>query len=313
MQNKQYSTYTTAAVQKWILASLNSSCSENRMFIENMTYASAATVSALPSFNPKLKGANYLFLDIRDTYSRFVFVVGGRAVGYYTLPFGLEFLARPKLVGEDMLFDHSMAEQTIRNARDRAKARKSADFVESLAGVGGIDEFEEVEPEEDAESAEKTDAESVALDGEAPKPTKKRKKSAAANAPDQTANKNIATIYSKYAPKKTPRKLPKGLQRPIPKTDEGITCENFRVFIKQALTILAANEKITRLGAPEFICVNVPESLAYVIDYANSEKGEHVIDFVKLATDAPIDESVALNLELYGALYPKNIHPSGKF
>ena len=125
-----------------------------------------------------------------------------------------------------------------------------------------------------------------------------------------TSGHRIAT--PKYMPKKTPRKLPKFMQRPIPETEEQIACENFRVFIKWALTLISSNEKITDLGMPEFVCVNIPENLAFLLAYANEEREESGIEF-RAIRDTHIDPAVLSNLELYGGFYPKNIHPSNKF
>ena len=79
-QNKQYTTYSVAAIQKKILSGIYSVCAENKMLVETTTYAASSTIGAVASLNPKLKNATYLFLDIKDTFSRFVFVVNGRKV-----------------------------------------------------------------------------------------------------------------------------------------------------------------------------------------------------------------------------------------
>lgn len=335
-QNRQYTTFSTAAVQKRILTAINSSCSENKLLAQDITYASAAAVSGALTLNPKLKGASYLLLDVKDTYSRFVFVVGGRAVGFYTLPFGLEFLSTPKYVQEDMLFNHTMAELTVLNAREKAKAKRltvlAADEPEIIEPMPADAETAEIatdadpdpddvaiEAEINAAEAENEEAKAVA-EAEAAENAEEEAEEEFEDGKDITAE--IAEQFAmtvghriatpKYMPKKTPRKLPKFMQRPVPETEEEIACENFRVFIKWALTLVANNEKITDIGAPEFVCVNIPENLSFLLDYANAEKEENKLEFRRIRESA-IDPSVGANLELYGGFFPKNIHISNKF
>ena len=115
------------------------------MLADVLTYASASTVTAVSTLNPKWKNESYMFIDVKDIYTRFIFVAGGRAVGFYTLPFGLEFLSTPKYVQEDMLFDHSIAELTVLNAHERAKSKKlsvlSGDQVGQISESVSLDEM----------------------------------------------------------------------------------------------------------------------------------------------------------------------------
>lgn len=295
-QNRQYTTFSTAAIQKRLLTSLYSVCSENKLLVDTTTYAASATVGAVSTLNPKLKNASYLLLDIKDTYSRFVFVVNGRTVGFYPLPFGLEFLSRPRYVQEDMLFDHTMAELTVLNAREKAKAKR-------LTVLSQDTEAEEVLTQMPVEQV------SVPMP-EAEEPEEPAEPAAIVEPFTMTSGQRIPA--PKVMARKTPRRLPKFMQRPIPETDEGIACENFRVFIKWALTLLASNEKITQLGKPEFVCVNLPEDLAYLLDSANEEQEESGITFRSIG-DGRYDKVVLANLELYGGFFPRAIHPSNKF
>ena len=274
-QNKQYSTFVISAVQNNILSEIYSACAENKLVIETLTYASGATVGAASVINSKLKNASYLFLDIKDVYSRFTFVIGGRAVGFYTVPFGFEFLRTPRVIGEDMLFDHSLAELAVINARERAKSKK----------------LTVMEDEEDEEDLLPIDAE----------------EGAAAMAESETL-----TVGTQKVLKKTPRKLPKFMLRDLPETEEGIAYENFRVFMKWALTLIDSNKKITDLGKLEYVCVNLPEDLAGVVAKANEESAENGILFTRLKTEG-IAPLVTTNLDLYGGLFPRQINPAVKF
>ena len=273
-QNKQYSTFVISAVQNNIVSQTYGALVEHKLLVDTLTYSSGATVAGATLMNPKLRSATFLLLDVKDVYSRFTFVVGGRAVGFYTVPFGLEFLKKPSVIGEDMLFDHSYAELTVLNAKEKAKAKK-------LTLKAAADEADE------ATFDFEVGAEEEAVE--------------------------VAISPSGKTFRKTPRRLPKFMLRDIPETPEGIAYENFRVFVKWALTLIDSNKKLTELGAPEFVSVNIPEELSFLIDKANEEMGgsEGAISFSLLPTAeaAPI---VAANLELYGGLFSKQINPAVK-
>lgn len=302
-QNRQYTTFSTAAVQKRLLTSLYSACSENKVLVENTTFAASSAAGAVSVLNPKLKNATYLLLDIKDTYSRFVFIVKGRAVGFYHLPFGMEFLGRYKYVQEDMLFDHTMAELTVLNANEKAKAKRLSVLAEDVEPP--IDEIP-IEPEIE-EKQEDTQQQS-AIESDFVEETEEVGISAEPFA--MTPGHPIAT--PKIMAKKTPRRLPKFMQRPIPETEEEIACENFRVFVKWALSLIESNEKITQLGKPEFVCVNLPLYMHFVLDKANEEKEENGIEFRHLG-GGTYSQTVMDNLELYGGFFPKAIHSANKF
>lgn len=305
-QNRQYTTFSTVAIQKRILTALYAACSENKLLVDTTTYAAGATAGALAILNPKLKNASYLFLDIKDTYSRFVFVVNGRAAGYFHLPFGLEFLGRYKCVQEDMLFDHTMAELTVLNAREKAKAKKLTVLAEDVKQADSeADEVadngytaEAVLPQESEDSDHFEDSEE----------NEQEQRSVMTEPFAMTSGQRIT--MPKIMAKKTPRKLPKFMQRPVPWNREGITYENFRVFVKWALTLIASNEKITSLGKPEFVCVNIPDEFDYIIDRTNEEQEENGIEFRLIG--GAYEPSVYLNLELYGGFFPKAIHNANK-
>lgn len=307
-QNKQYTTFGTVAVQNRILTKLYSIFSENHLVAETTTYAAGASIAALSALDAKLKNATYLFLDIKDTYSRFVFVVNGRAAGFFHLPFGLEFLNRPRYIQEDMLFDHTMGELTVLNAKEKAKARKlsvlaedhTADYGAAIFADGqdipaqdGTDTGSPPEPDIPAEEPRDTDGDVEPGEAEVSNPI--------------TPTPGTAIVTPKYMAKKTPRKLPRFMQRPIPETPEDIARENFRVFAKWALTLLATNERITALGAPAFVSVNLPKKLSYVLDAINEEKDENRIEFRRFAADGRAP-AILSNLELYGGFFPKLIH-----
>jgi len=82
--------------------------------------------------------------------------------------------------------------------------------------------------------------------------------------------------------------------------------------VKWALTLIEGNPKITEIGKPEFVCVNLPENLAGVIEKVNEEAEENGIEFTRLPCDN-LDAIIPMNLEMYGALFPKQMSPVNRF
>ncbi len=290
-KNKQYCAFNVVALQKSIVSSISAACAENKMLVDTLTYSSASVISAINALNPKMKNDSYLFLDIKDIYSRFIFVAGGRAVGFFTLPFGLEFLGSPKFIQEDMLFEHSLSEITVLNAREKAKAKKLTMMREL-----------QVNSEDAAELNDELDGEDMQADDSASLQTPIAMPSEGGN----------ATSNGKFLAKKTPRKLPSFMQRPIPETHEGIVQEKFRTFVKWGLGILRSNPALTSIGMPKYVSVNLPPEYQYVIDNLANEEKESGIPFQRF-TAADDDPELAFHLELFGGLNTKLWHPSVKF
>lgn len=309
-QNKQYTTFSVAAVQKRLLTSLYSACAENKLLVDAATFSSSSAAAALSVADTSLKCASYLLLDVKDSYSVFTFVVGGRAAGSYTLPFGLDFLGVAKFIQEDMLFDHRVAELAVLNSREKAKAKRTYTSITSDATIDTGDEHDEDDAQELVEdgAVDQNSIENDSIDREFDQEDVADDESD--DAADDTAEHEEAP--RKYMAAKAPRRLPKFMQRDIPETREGIACENFRVFVKWALSLLAANKKTVALGAPDCVLVNIPEELGYVIDSANAEEQENGISFRRLVLNGVSDEYIS-NLELYGGLFPKSIHTANKF
>lgn len=272
-QNKQYTTYITTVLLKNIVSSIYSSCSENKLLVDTLTYSSSTLVSGAVTVNPKLKNGSYMLLDIKDIYSRYVFVINGKVVGSYTIPFGMESLTKKRVLKEDMLFDHLTAEIMVINAKEKARAKKLT--VMAMDAVFEDESLDEIEGEEENQTEEKI------LD-------------------------NVKTYVKKA------RKLPKFMLRETPTTPEGVMCENFRIFVKWALTLLESNKKITEQVEINNIYVNIPTNLQYVLDKTNEEM-ENEIRFFPLTTQEDnIEESILNNLELYGSIFQKQVNISGK-
>lgn len=279
VQNKQYATYGLVGVRKDLLARLNSVCSEYQISVQNITFAANAMVNGVCVLNPKLKNGTFLVLDIKENASRFAFVNKGRTVGFYQLPFGYSMLYKSRLAAEDLLFEHASAELLVLNAKEKAKAKQ-------LTMMG-----EEVLTDPDAQ-------ETVRPSG--------------GYAEEEGAMFDVA---SSAEGKKTARKLPKFMLRDVPTDREGFVYENFRIFLKWTLELIANNPSITTLGAVSTVYVNMPRTFDFLYDMVNAEEKENKVKFMPLVTGASFDASAAgaKDLELFGALYVKQFNKTNNF
>ncbi|MBQ5320766.1 MAG: hypothetical protein J6K88_01700 [Oscillospiraceae bacterium] len=268
-QNKQFSIYGVVGIRKDLLEKIGKVCSENEIDVQSITFASNASANAAIALNQKLKAANFLLLDIKENEAQYAFVNKGRTVGYYSLPFGHSILYKSRLAAEDLLFDHTSAELLVLNAKEKAKAKQITMMGEEIM----------------------TDADAIEVAKE-----------------ENSYNSEDAPIFpseNTYDGKKAARKLPKFMQRELPTDREGFLYENFRIFVKWTLDLLANNPSITSLGAIDTVYVNMPSEYAFLLDKLNEEKEENKVIFEALVSDGisnPLYEQ-ADELELFGALH----------
>ncbi len=275
--NKQFTQFALSMVRKDWLNALISACSESKMAPRVVTTASAAAVGGVSSLRPKYKYSNYLLLDIKEDYARFVFCVKERAAGNFVLPFGYKSLSATHMPQEDMLFNHSVGEIAVLNAKEKARQKAL-----TLMGVDdiplGSEDYKEEDEQPENDIGEVT-VESVT----------------SANAAQAQTQK----VYSK----KTPRKLPKFMLRDFPETEDGYIYENFRVFIKWALTLLQRNKEITAQGKPEFVLVNIPERFEDVFEKTKEEfLGKGGIEFLDFQPKIEKNPLITDHLELFGSV-----------
>lgn len=264
-QNRKHASYALAGVRKDLLNRLKAVCKENNVGVQGVTFAANATANAASVINPKIKGTNCLLLDIKEKYARFTFMVKGKTMGYYYLPFGYSILMKDRVAAEDMLFDHASGDLLVLNAKERARSKQ-------LTVAEEVEIFEEAE--EDGISEDEDTMESVTY--------------------EETFSGGM---------KKTARKLPKFMLRPAPQSVEACAYENFRVFVKWALELIASNAEITAAGMPEAVYVNMPESFAYLFDMVNVEQKENNIIFAPMLTKESAGERIARHMELFGGFY----------
>lgn len=268
-QNKQYSTYCVAIVRQKLMQTLYATCNGANMYPNLLTYKGAATGYGAVMLSPKLGNETCLVYDIKQNESTLTFLTkGALTLGCMDLPFGWEILQSQKPVAENMLFNHDVAELAVLNAKEKAKAKAL-----TMLGGQGFDNDSNFVIDEDGEFI--------------------------ADTPDV---QRTAVPTMKTLPRKTPRVLPKWMQRPVPDTREGVVYENFRIFVKYALEFVRANARLTSIGVPSTVYVNMPDEYEYLFELVNEESSENRIKFADLGLKKE-KAVIREHLDLYGGLY----------
>ena len=276
-QNKQFATIAVALIRKKLIQDIYTACSGANMFASKLSFESSGAACGVLSLNNKLKNETFLLLDTHERESRVVYVTRGLALGSLTLPFGYSILRQDKPVAENMLFSHEVAELAVLNAKEKAKAKQltmmegGSDQATAQGAEGSQDQLETPE-NQDGLMADQGSAGGARI---------------------------VQAQAIKTLPKKTPRILPKWMQRPVPETHEGAVYENFRIFVKYVLEFVRNNNRLTSIAMPETVFVNMPDEFDFLYDMVNEEEQENKIKFVSLGIRK---EKPALteHLELYG-------------
>lgn len=295
LQNKQQSTFGLCGIRKEVLTMLQQACANCNVSIGGVTFAANAAANGAIIMNPKLKNGNFLMLDIKESNARFSFVVKGRTMGYYNLPFGYNMLYKTRFASEDMLFDHTAGELLVLNAKERAKAKQLT--------MSRDEDLEETENAAEEEQEQDQDQEQI---------QDREEEQDEENAFEMKEDESVTFETVETLGKKTARKLPKFMQRPTPQSREEYVFENFRLFMKWTLDILENNSGITSFGYPDMVYVNMPEEYNFLIEMANAEQEENGIAFAALLPEGT-KRRIARNLDLFGGFYVQQYNKSNTF
>lgn len=333
--NKQYTLYRLTSVRKDLLSSFYKSLSACKLYAKDTTYAANAAVNAVFALRPKNRTHSFIFVDIKEKSTTFSFVHKGKTVGFSSLPFGYAaVLESPKVVVESALYNHDVAEIAVLNAREKARAKQLtqmfdpnvvsldevADMAESLPSAPPEISEEFLSVDEEPNVAEKSDslapvgdalAEAVcSLVGEE---GEERSVAAEESASSVSVSPTKEPPRPKIFSRKTPKRLPKFMQRPVPETQEEMAVENFRIFLKYILLYKQFQEFDEYYVTPDYALVNMPEEFGYIIDRINQSPEEAGIELRYFEPQHEGNPNVTLNLDLYGGLFMKNYNKSQNF
>lgn len=292
-QNKKYATYGIIATRGDIIANLHNSCAFAQVSIAGISYFSNAVTNSALNLNPKLKHGSFVILDVKQNSSKIIFVVKGMTFGVYPLPFGYSALDGGRIIPEDLLFAHENSEKIVAQSKQKAKSSKPISVSEDSSEV--ITEIEEVsEREEENLTEENGESENVIAITES----------------DDDEESLPITEGLKF--NKEGRKLPKFMQRPTPTTADGFMQENFRLFVKWTLDVIANNTSITALAMPDTVYVNLPKQFYGVIEKENENYGDNKIKFLPLI-ESEILPRILNNLDLYGGFFVTSYNKTSNF
>lgn len=309
IQNKQMTKISLCGVRQEILTAARAALSGVRLSVQGFTFGANAAANAAADLNPRLRSSTYLLMDISETETRVVYVLHGTAVAFGALPFGYRVMEKQRVAAEDMLFDHSVAELAVLNARERAKQKA----LTMMGGEGTVDAADAeaiaaAAAQNGADAEQKTEEQPAEATGEEEEDPDDGEEEDEEEEDERARNPE----QIKVLPRKTARKLPKYMLRPTPNTKEGYIYENFRLFMKWSLCYLQQNQNLTAVSAPEAVYVNLPADYACVFERANAELNENRIAFRPLGTDAA-PENISRHLELYGGLLSKKLNKTNLF
>ena len=296
----QIATYAISAMKKEMLVNIQKACGEQQINVANITFAANAASNAAMSLNPKLKNASFVILDIKEESTRVIFVVKGKTLGFYPLPFGYKILYKTRISPEDLLFDHSPAELIVLNAKEKAKA-KALTMAEDEVVVTPPVEDSSVVVEEDDDWLEILP----------PRPKLEEEEDEEIEAELMAEEESESELISRGR-KKTPRKLPKFMLRSTPTNREDFMYENFRIFMKWTLELIASNPNIVNLGTPEAVYVNMPDEYFFLYEKVNLEVEDNGVRFMPLLVGEKKD-IIRKNIELYGGFYTKQFNKFNNF
>ncbi len=279
-RDKKTATFSIVGLRKDIIAKITDAVERAGANVSGITFNANASVNGAMVFNPKLRTANFMLLDIKQDFSAFALVVRGRTIGYYSLPFGYSVIKDDRLKNEISLFDHTAGDLLVLNAKEKAKRKQ----------LTSLDD-EQIEEEQEELLEEELDQD---FDGDY-------------ELQDNVDVQKVGTLY-----KRLNRKLPKFMMRPTPTTPQEFEFENFRVFVKWALELIRNNAEILAFGAPESVVVNMPDKFHYLLELVNKEQAENKILFQPLLVNKA-NETNKNNLELFGGLYLKKYNKYNNF
>ncbi len=290
-QNKKYATYGIIATRGDIIANLHNSCAFAQVSIAGISYFSNAVTNSAINLNPKLKHGSFVILDVKQNSSKIIFVVKGMTFGVYPLPFGFSALDGGRIIPEDLLFAHENSEKIVAQSKQKAKSSKPISVGE---GSSEIKAETEEEVEEENLTEENGESEKVIAITES----------------DEDEEALPINVWLKF--NKEGRKLPRFMQRPTPTTKEGFMQENFRLFVKWTLDVIANNPSITSLAMPDTVYVNLPKQFYGVIQKENENYGENKIKFVPLI-EGEVLPRILNNLDLYGGFFVTSYNKTSNF
>ncbi|MCD7729361.1 MAG: hypothetical protein LUI60_05545 [Clostridia bacterium] len=305
----QFTTYGVVIFDRNIIMKLNKVLYDVKLFPRAATYDGNSVVNSVLHFMPRSRGKSFVVADIRKDCTEIAVCSRGKTMGVANIPHGTDIINSPEVCDEYSVTDHTAADIAVINAREIAKAKTltmseeeqpASEVAEETSPVteetvkADVTDVKPDETEDELEDEDFTEEEAVL---EQPV----QEQFVLPNAPK-------SKVY-----RKTKRRLPKFMQREVPETPEGIAYENFRIILKWILLYARQAHMTEYLNDPEYIVINLPEELHYLIDMANEEQGEGGVPIRQLKGTEKRPAVITANMDLYGASFTGSYNHNHNF
>ena len=291
-KGKEFATYGAFFADGAIIDGVNKMLAAARLAVGAVTFGGNALLNGAFAYMPKTRGKSFVFADIGAEQTEIALSVHGKTLGYARIPHGFRVLEAEEVLSEYAITDHESGELAVINARESARDKA----LTVAADETDTDDEEAAEDTAAAEGAEGEGGERAAA-GES------------AGGTESAGGEQAAPKLKIY--RKSNKRYPKYMQRPVPETAEGVRFENFRILQKWIM-LYARQMRLTEYAAaPEFILVNIPKEYYGVLETANAEAANGD----KFTAFAAADELGAVkgHLPLFGALHAKKFNRDGNF
>ncbi|MBO4323244.1 MAG: hypothetical protein J5836_01135 [Clostridia bacterium] len=132
-QSKQSVTYGIFGTRQELLKKVCQAVEGGGVSVAYTTAFSCAAAAGAAALEPKLRSASYLLLNVEENATNYVYVIGGRTVGFYSLPFGAASFSKDSLDQEFDLFARKAALSVVIKAEEKAKNKRVSEDDEALA------------------------------------------------------------------------------------------------------------------------------------------------------------------------------------
>ncbi len=122
--DKQNTTYLVSGIREAVFKKIASTVEEGGVDLAFVTFASNASVCGAISIDSKLKGEDFVLVDLKEDFTRISLAVGGKTSGFFSLPIGLKHIQDAEVINEYEYFDHFIAEREVENAKALAKNKR---------------------------------------------------------------------------------------------------------------------------------------------------------------------------------------------
>ena len=155
-QNKQVAIYGLTGLREDVYEKIVCIVQESGYSVEAVTFNSNAFACGAAALSAKLKANPYFLINVKKDITEYVFVIGGKAVGYYSIPFGTNDLERDSVINESSIFDNAKGEWLVQNAIDSAKKSHPNKLpVDDYDVADEDDDFFEVDKEKTRKSGKR--------------------------------------------------------------------------------------------------------------------------------------------------------------